>query len=157
MAGSYLIDEVSEDFRANLNKDDKVSKFINSSRRWDLAELIGVLPAHIIEDIGIFLSPILMSKTKLFGNILPTESSLLKQLFRAWANDKILPHPRAKILNCIWKLKINLRKKLLAWKLKRSKLSTREYLTRLGMDINPECHFCNNFMEDMDHLFKTVS
>lgn len=111
----------------------------------------------LLKTYGMFLSPILMSKTKLFGNILPTESSLLKQLLRAWVNDKILPHPRAKILNRIWKLKINIRMKLFAWKLKRSKLSIREYRTRLGMDVNSECPFCNNFMEDMDHLFKTVS
>lgn len=51
MANSLLMDKVPEDCRANLNRNKKVSKFINSSRRWDLAELIGVLTAHIIENI----------------------------------------------------------------------------------------------------------
>lgn len=46
------------------------------------------------------------------------------------------------------------RLKIFVWKLIRSKLPTKEYLSRLEMDINPECPFCNNFLEDIDHLFK---
>lgn len=68
-----------------------------------------------------------------------------------WANnDKIPPHSRAKLLNCIWKLKITPEVKIFAWELVRSKSPTREYLRNIVVDLNGNCSFYHNYT---DHLF----
>lgn len=72
-----------------------------------------------------------------------------------WANnERIPPHPKAKLLNRIWKLKMLPKIKLFAWKLIRAKIPTIGYLKDIGLDIDTECPFCNDDNEDIDHLFK---
>lgn len=56
-------------------------------------------------------------------------------------NDKIPPHPKAKLLDHIWKLKMIPKLKLFAWKLIRRKIPTRRYLRTIEMDINGDFPF----------------
>lgn len=51
MTNSPLTDKVSIDRRAGLNMKNKVSKFINRTRGWELTELTGLLPKNIISSI----------------------------------------------------------------------------------------------------------
>lgn len=43
---------------------------------------------------------------------------------------------------------------MFAWKLIRSRVPKRGHLTSIGVDINAECPFCFNYIEDINHLFK---
>lgn len=49
MDDSPLIDKVPKDHCSFLNTKEKVSRFINVARRWDLKDLIGLLPDEIIK------------------------------------------------------------------------------------------------------------
>lgn len=54
MPESPLIEKVPLERRSALNMEDKVSKFINGSRGWQLMELIGLLPDDIIRKLKTF-------------------------------------------------------------------------------------------------------
>lgn len=103
MASSPLIDHVPEDSRTFINRNEKVSKFIDSARRWNLVELLGVLPTQIIENIQNILIPLSDVQDRIIWNY--TNDGEFSVKTASWANnDKIIPHPRAKILNHTWKL-----------------------------------------------------
>lgn len=75
-----------------------------------------------------------------------------------WVNNlQIQYHPKAKILNTIWRLNLLPRIKLFTWKLIRKKLSTRLELKNIGLNVNGECSFCQHSEENIDHLFKSYA
>lgn len=65
MTDSPLIKKVPLERRSVINMEDKVSKFINRSRGWELMELIGLLPDGIIKNIGSFPIPVLDVRDKI--------------------------------------------------------------------------------------------
>lgn len=152
MAESPLLDKVPLDLWSNINANDKASNFINGTKGWKLGELHHLPPSHIVEMIG--NSPILVLdvQDRIIWKYSADGSFSIKTA--TWTyNDKILPLPRSKLLNRIWKLNIIPKSKFFVWKLIRCKIPTRDYIRRFRIDINVDCHFYYNYIEDIDHLY----
>lgn len=67
------------------------------------------------------------------------------------------PHPTAKLLIHIWKLNLIPKVKLFAWELIRGKITIRGYLRNVGIDVDGDCPFCHNHLEEIDHFFRGCS
>lgn len=153
MPESPLIKKVPLERRSVVNMEDKVSKYINRSHGWQLMELRGLLPDDIITKSENIPIPVMDVRDKIIWKYNTDGSFTIKTA--TWANNDRIPlHSKAKLLNHIQKLKTVPKIKLFLWKLIRVKLPTRGYLNGIGLDINADCHFCNNYIEDIDNLFK---
>lgn len=83
---------------------------VRTEKLRDLSEL---LPKHIMEKIISIPIPLNNTQDKIMWN---DENYSVKRA--TWANnDRIHPQPKANMLNLIWKLNLNPKKKLFAWKL----------------------------------------
>ena len=63
-------------------------------------------------------------------------------------------HPRSKILNWIWKLKLLPKIKFFLWLVIRGALSTYEFLSIRKMEIPNGCYLCSQNVENIEHVFK---
>lgn len=68
-------------------------------------------------------------------------------------NDKVAPHPKAKLLNRIWKLNLIPNIKQSAWKLIKDGIPTRENLMKIELGIHRDCPFCGHHWDDINQLF----
>lgn len=67
-------------------------------------------------------------------------------------NDKSPPHPRAKLLNITWSMKLFPSNKLFAWGLIRENFKENK-LRKIWLNINGESRLCRKDNEDINHLF----
>lgn len=82
MDESLLIDKVTPNAKAFINKQDKVSNFINTTKKWNLQSLHNILPDYIIAKINAIPISINNIEDKCVENFQLMEISLLKQQLR---------------------------------------------------------------------------
>lgn len=83
-----------------------------------------------------------------------TSNGKLFIITTTWANNNsILPYPKAKFNNSIWKLSLRPKLQLFTLKLVHEILPTRYKLRHFGINIDDEWHFCNKDEENIDHIF----
>lgn len=118
-----------------------------------LGSLSDLLLKHIVKKIISILIPLNDIRNKIIWKFSPDRKLSVK--IATWTNnDKITPHPRAKLLNHIQKLNLIPKIKLFAGKLIRGKLPTRGGLRNIRIDTNGNCSFCHNRVENIYYVFK---
>ena len=69
---------------------------------------------------------------------------------------KALTHPRSKLLNWIWKLKLLPKIKIFLWLLIRNALPTCDFLIAKKLEIPNRCCLCDHNIENIDHVFMSL-
>lgn len=128
----------------------RIYNFITNSKEWNLIKLNNIISKEIITKIKAI--PIRLTN---IGYNLETTNGEFSVKMAIWVNNNPIPtHPKANMLNALWRLNLFPRVKLFAWKLIRQKLSTKSRLRKLGSSINGDCPSCNQADENIDHIFK---
>ena len=91
-------------------------------KEWDLCSIVACLPCNVLVDIKAIPIPTSLLEDRFFGGFSQDGRFTLKSA--TWAIRNPSSHPRSKILNWIWKLKLLPKIKFVLWLVVRNTLPT---------------------------------
>ena len=71
-----------------------------------------------------------------------------------WGMRRVLTHPKYKLLNWIWKLKLLPKIKFFLWLVIRNVIPIGDFLTARRLEIPNRCYLCHQDIENIDHVSK---
>lgn len=119
--------------------------------QWDLSCVAGILPTYIlslIRSIPVITCPSIPDKMVYRAS--KTGIPKVKDVY----SHLITTHSHVDPLwRKLWHSHRSQKLKLFLWLLAHKKLLVRDYLSKIGLAINPECPLCHLHDETLDHLF----
>ncbi|PRQ27069.1 putative reverse transcriptase zinc-binding domain-containing protein [Rosa chinensis] len=145
-----LIQLVDENTRPFIDLDESVLDYFDNGV-WNIDKLNLHLDSSIVRDISFVNLPFSDREDEFVWG--PASDGKFSIKSATWFQCNQNVHPKANLLNKIWKLNLPPKAKIFAWLLVRDRLKTRARLSRFNSNINPVCGLCNNDVETSDHIF----
>ena len=143
---------VDKNSRQVINWDTKVHDLIDQDKEWNLHSINKLLPTDVLADIKAVPIPSSPLEDRFGWGFSQDGTFTLKSA--TWTMRKPSSHPRSKMLNQIWKLKLLPKIKFFLLLVIRNSLPTCEFLVVRRIEIPNVYHFYSHNIENIDHIFR---